>query len=94
VICFNNIDEAYKAYENYYQLDIGHSFTDKNEIEDFYGNISKFDEFTVDLGRRCQNVSTGQHVEYVGTVATVRDMVALSDVLDGPNSSVNFWGMS
>ena len=32
--------------------------------------------------------------KYMGTVASVRDLIALSDHLQGPGSPVNFWGIS
>ncbi|KAH9889360.1 hypothetical protein C8Q73DRAFT_793565 [Cubamyces lactineus] len=31
-------------------------------------------------------------LRYVGTAATVRDMVAMADAFDGPGSAVHFWG--
>lgn len=31
-------------------------------------------------------------LRYVGTAATVRDMVEMADAFDGPESAVHFWG--
>ncbi|KAI0655670.1 hypothetical protein C8Q70DRAFT_408563 [Cubamyces menziesii] len=39
---------------------------------------------------RKQNTTT---LSYMGTAATVRDLVALADFFDGPNSAINFWGL-
>ena len=36
----------------------------------------------------------GDTLKYLGTSATVRDMVAMADMLDGPGSPVNFYGAS
>ncbi|KAI0645124.1 hypothetical protein C8Q79DRAFT_969855 [Trametes meyenii] len=33
-------------------------------------------------------------LRYVGTVATVRDLVAMADAFDGPGSPIIFWGMA
>ena len=30
---------------------------------------------------------------YMGTAASVRDMVAMADFFDGPGSAINFWGI-
>jgi hypothetical protein len=94
VICFNNVEELNEAYANAYQPDVRGNFTDPYDIKDFYDNMGKFENNILDLGERCSNVSTGQHVEYVGTVATVRDMVALADVLEGSDELINYWGFS
>ena len=51
------------------------------------------DKYTA-LGQRCVAGASGKYLPYVGTAATVRDLVALADVLDGPGSEVNFIGLS
>ncbi|KAI0659700.1 hypothetical protein C8Q70DRAFT_980456 [Cubamyces menziesii] len=32
-------------------------------------------------------------LSYIGTAATVRDLVAMADAFDGPGSPINFWGV-
>ncbi|KAI0334224.1 hypothetical protein GY45DRAFT_1367746 [Cubamyces sp. BRFM 1775] len=32
-------------------------------------------------------------LSYMGTAATVRDLVAMADFFDGPNSAINYWGI-
>lgn len=32
-------------------------------------------------------------LKYMGTAATVRDLVAMANAFDGPTSPINFWGM-
>ncbi|KAF8319324.1 hypothetical protein DL93DRAFT_2132371, partial [Clavulina sp. PMI_390] len=34
----------------------------------------------------------GNNLSYVGTAAAVRDMIALSDAIEGPGKKVNYWG--
>ncbi|OCH90222.1 hypothetical protein OBBRIDRAFT_835209 [Obba rivulosa] len=36
----------------------------------------------------------GDLLQYAGTAASVRDLVAMADIIDGPGSPINFWGMS
>ena len=33
-------------------------------------------------------------LQYVGTAATVRDLVRLADAIVGKNSTINYWGLS
>ena len=37
--------------------------------------------------------AVGDVLKYVGSVATVRDMVRLADMIDGVGKTVNFWGI-
>lgn len=37
--------------------------------------------------------AVGDNLKYVGSVATVRDMVRLADMVDGVGKTVNFWGI-
>ncbi|KAG9127558.1 hypothetical protein FRC07_012303 [Ceratobasidium sp. 392] len=45
------------------------------------------------LGKECKAKSGVDVLKYVGTMATVRDMVAIHDALDG-SKKINFWGFS
>ena len=40
----------------------------------------------------CLRKQNGTILSYLGTVVTVRDLVAMADAFDGPGSAVNFWG--
>jgi hypothetical protein len=46
-----------------------------------------------ELGKRCIAYSPDTF-QYIGTAAAVRDMVAMHDVLEGPNKPIDFLGMS
>ena len=37
--------------------------------------------------------SVGRNLTYIGTVATLRDLLSLSDALVGPGKVVNYWGV-
>ena len=47
-----------------------------------------------ELGARCQQHSSGKYLKYMGTGATVRDLLAMVDALDGPGAPVNYLGLS
>ncbi|KAI0327953.1 hypothetical protein GY45DRAFT_1327028 [Cubamyces sp. BRFM 1775] len=40
----------------------------------------------------CLRKQNNTILSYLGTAATVRDLVAMADAFDGPGSAVNFWG--
>ena len=37
--------------------------------------------------------ANGVNVTYVGTAAVVRDIVSLSDAIEGPEPCINHWGI-
>ncbi|KAF8320850.1 hypothetical protein DL93DRAFT_2216208 [Clavulina sp. PMI_390] len=45
------------------------------------------------IGAACLQAH-GNNLSYIGTAATVRDMIALSDALEGAGKKVNYWGFS
>lgn len=69
------------------------NFSDPTDLVAFYGQASAIDSALVQLGERCMTLS-GDNLKYVGTTATVRDLVALADAVDGPDSLITFWGLS
>ncbi|KAG8717827.1 hypothetical protein FRC08_006556 [Ceratobasidium sp. 394] len=68
-------------------------FTDQVDLDAFYAQIPFVDKLLAEFGQRCQEHSPDV-LPYVGTTATVRDMVALHDYLEGPDKLVNYWGFS
>ena len=69
------------------------NFTNQNDLTAFYSQADKLDAQLIELGYRCTKLS-GDNLKYVGTAAVVRDMVAMTDALDGSNALVNYWGFS
>lgn len=69
------------------------NFSSQTDLDAFYGQADELDGLLVQLGQRCEKLS-GKNLTYVGSAAAVRDMVAMTDVLDGPGALVNFWGFS
>ena len=46
------------------------------------------------VGQKCLHSSSGKFLKYLGTAAAVRDMVAMHDVLEGPDKPIVYWGLS
>ncbi|CAE6402210.1 unnamed protein product [Rhizoctonia solani] len=72
--------------------EIRDDFTDPVVRKEFYSHIDEVDSMLIKLGKQC-NTQTKGMLKYVGTTATVRDMVALHDHLEG-NKPINYWGFS
>lgn len=97
IFCFSSLDE-YNAFWNdtieLNGIEYTGNFTDPADIDALLSQAALMQHKYVELGKRCRSHPTGQYLKYVGTAATVRDMVALADVLDGPGSPVNYIGLS
>ncbi|KIY45111.1 hypothetical protein FISHEDRAFT_76953 [Fistulina hepatica ATCC 64428] len=62
------------------------------EVNNLLQDIDDFRAAVKGLQARCAEADSGRYMQYVGTTATVRDIVALADVLDGESAPINFWG--
>ncbi|KAG9124219.1 hypothetical protein FRC07_012368 [Ceratobasidium sp. 392] len=60
---------------------------------DFYDRVDQTDKKLIELGQKCLEHSRDT-LKYVGTVATVKDMIALHDALGIEDKAINFWGLS
>ncbi|KAF8684068.1 MEROPS serine peptidase family S33 [Rhizoctonia solani] len=60
--------------------------------DEFYSHLDEVDEILIKFGKQCNSQSKDM-LKYVGTAATVRDMVALHDYLEGTRL-INYWGVS
>ncbi|KAL1718946.1 TAP-like protein-domain-containing protein [Schizophyllum commune] len=75
-------------------LDIRGNLTDNGQLEEFYSHVDEMEAKYVEWGKRCADAPTGKTLQYVGTAATVRDMVSLADVLEPGVQEINYWGIS
>ncbi|KAF8747806.1 TAP-like protein [Rhizoctonia solani] len=73
--------------------DIVRNFTSQNDLDDFYAQVGQVDDYLQRFGKQCL-ATNADALKHVGTAATVRDMVAIHDILEGPDKPVNFWGLS
>ncbi|KAG9106063.1 hypothetical protein FRC07_008976 [Ceratobasidium sp. 392] len=69
------------------------NFTDQADLDAFFGQVPEVDSLLTKLGKKCMEYSPDT-LQYVGTAAAVRDMVALHDYLEGPYKPIDFWGFS
>ncbi|KAG9120021.1 hypothetical protein FRC07_004657, partial [Ceratobasidium sp. 392] len=69
------------------------NFTDPADLQAFYAQVPEVDQLLHDLGQKCLQYSPDTF-QYVGTAATVRDMVAMHDHIEGPDKSIDYWGFS
>ena len=95
--CFNSADEFAELWNGtlvYPQIDIKTGFTDPVDLQYFNSQVSVMDERWKAFGEVCLKHETGQYLPYVGTTATVRDMVALAEYFDGKGCDINYYGLS
>ncbi|KAL5637297.1 hypothetical protein ACGC1H_001066 [Rhizoctonia solani] len=69
------------------------NFTDQRDLDAFYEQVDEVDLLLEELGKRCIAYSPNTF-QYIGTTATVRDMVAMHDALEGPDKPIDYWGLS
>ncbi|KAI0350500.1 alpha/beta-hydrolase [Trametes cingulata] len=97
VFCFDSVEEFDTFWSGTIELsgiEMTGNFTDPEDIEALLSQAPIMQEKLEGLGRRCLEQPIGKYLTYVGTAATVRDIVALADALDGPGSPVNYAGAS
>ncbi|KAH9886730.1 alpha/beta-hydrolase [Cubamyces lactineus] len=95
--CFSSIEEYNTFWNGTIELtgiEMTGNFTDPEDIKALLSQAPIMHRKYEELGQRCLQQPTGQYLQYVGTAATVRDMVAMADALDGPNAPINYAGIS
>ncbi|KDN35450.1 hypothetical protein RSAG8_11588, partial [Rhizoctonia solani AG-8 WAC10335] len=73
-------------------LELRSDFTNTTVRNEFYSHIDEVDSMLIKFGKQC-NTQSKDVLKYIGTPATVRDMVALHDYLEG-TKVINYWGIS
>ena len=69
-------------------------FTNQTDIQALYSQAPVLDKKWKELGDRCLSGPNATTLGYIGTAATVRDLVGLADAIVGQNSTINYWGLS
>ncbi|KAG9092827.1 hypothetical protein FS749_015411 [Ceratobasidium sp. UAMH 11750] len=69
------------------------NFTDPGDLKAFYDQVPEVDSLLHDLGQKCLAYSPDTF-QYVGSAATVRDLVALHDYMEGTDKPIDYWGFS
>ena len=95
--CFNSVKD-YTDFWNgtlvYPRIDIKYGFSDPSDLEYFNSQVDVMDAKWKDLGETCLRHENGQYLPYVGTTATVRDLVAIAEYFDGEGCDINYYGLS
>ncbi|KAI0325960.1 alpha/beta-hydrolase [Cubamyces sp. BRFM 1775] len=95
--CFKSVEEYNTFWNGTIELtgiEMTGNFTNPHDIKALLSQAPIMQKKYEELGERCLQQPSGRYLEYVGTAATVRDMVAMADVLDGPTAPINFAGLS
>ncbi|KAM5539519.1 hypothetical protein V8D89_006791 [Ganoderma adspersum] len=97
VACFED-DAEYNAFWagtiELSGVDATGNFTDPSETGALLAQADLMQEKYQELGARCQQHSSGKYLKYMGTAATVRDLLVMADALDGSGGLINYLGLS
>ena len=74
-------------------IEMSGNFTDPEDLQAMFVQ-AQVTQDRVKQGMQTCLERNGDMMKYVGTAATVRDMVAMADALDGPGKPVNYYGIS
>lgn len=95
--CFNSVEEYVNFWNGtlvYPPIDIKYGFSDSSDLEYFNSQVDVMDARWKAFGEVCSKHETAQYLPYVGTTATVRDLVAIAEYLDGKDCDINYYGLS
>ncbi|KAL1757021.1 Alpha/Beta hydrolase protein [Schizophyllum commune] len=95
--CFDTAAEYYDYFKGTLQqtgIEIRGYLRDDNQIADFYSHVDEMEAKFIGEGKRCADNKNGETLQYLGTAATARDIVALADYLDPGVQEINYWGIS
>ncbi|KAJ3014526.1 hypothetical protein NUW54_g1290 [Trametes sanguinea] len=95
--CFDSVEEYNTFWNGTIELTgilMAGNFTDPADIQALLSQAPIMQKKYEELGQRCLEHPSGKYLQYVGTAATIRDMVAMADALDGPGVPINLIGAS
>lgn len=70
------------------------NFTNQTDLTALYAQAPVMDTKYRELADRCLQGPNGTTLSYIGTASTVRDLVGIADAVVGPDSPINYWGLS
>jgi len=97
VTCFDTAEEQDAFFRNTIMQSINETIAGKfneEDLKEFYSRTEDTEQKIIKFGEKCQEGPVGQHLQYIGTSSTVRDLVSLNDRLAGKGKPVDFWGLS
>ena len=97
IFCFDSLEEYNMFFNGTIELtsieETG-NFTDSTDVSALLAQASIMQQKYEEVGKKCLDSPNGKYLKYIGTAAAVRDMVSIANVLDGPDSPINFVGPS
>ena len=97
VFCFDNLDEYTAFFDRTIEftgIEETGNFTDPADISALLAQAPAMQTKYEQLGQKCLHSPSGKFLRYIGTAATVRDMVSIANVLEGPKAPINYIGVS
>lgn len=94
--CFQSIEEDHRFWAGTpfrFGIEVKGAFDDQVDLKVLKNQTALLETRLGQLPKRCELTSKFK-LQYLGTAATVRDMVALNEAVEGSGSLVNFWGFS
>ena len=94
--CFDTLEAYQEVFNGTVQvngIEMTGNFTDPEDLELLFSQADALQKKYEETFQRCIE-RNGDILKYVGTAATVRDMVAMADALDGPGKPINYYGVS
>ena len=94
--CFESLAEYTQLFQGTIQvsgIEMTGNFTDQRDLDVLFGQADTVQSKLEQAAQRCLD-RNGDKLKYVGTAATVRDMVAMADAIRGPGTAINYYGIS
>lgn len=97
IYCFDSVEEYNSFWNGTIELtgieETG-NFTDPADIQALLSQAQITQDKYRAWTQKCLDGPSGKYLQYIGTAATVRDMVSMADAIDGPDTPINFIGIS
>ncbi|KAI0743131.1 TAP-like protein-domain-containing protein [Daedaleopsis nitida] len=97
VSCFESTDEYTAFFNGTIELtgiEWTGTFADSADVAALYAQAESMQAKYVETGQRCRADPNGRYLQYMGTAATVRDLIRLADAIEGPGNPINYIGYS
>ena len=95
--CFSSAEEFVDFWNGtvvFPQIDIKYGFTDPVDLQYFESQVPVMEQKLQAFKQVCLKGPSAEFLPYVGTTATVRDLVAIAEYFDGEGCDVNYYGFS
>ncbi|KAI0807370.1 TAP-like protein-domain-containing protein [Fomes fomentarius] len=97
VYCFDSIEQYNQLFNGTIEftgIEETGNFTDPADIKALLSQAPTMQKKYRQVEQLCLSAPSGKFLQYLGTAAAVRDMVAMADALDGPDAPINYIGIS